>query len=109
MGVEGNDEVPRRHRAPQSEIDAVGTTDDPPQEQVVPLARRPALRAREEEVALAPEVLPPWVAKPSQETRQVPPKIGGVPFHPRDVEPLEGSVREVRLADAQEETVHPFG
>ena len=109
VGVEGNDEVPRRHRAPQSEIDTVRATDDPPQEQVVPLARRPAFRAREEEVALARQVLPPPVAEPAEESRQVPPKVGGVPPPSRDVEPLERSVREVRRADTAEETVHPFG
>jgi len=110
VGVEGNDQVPRRHGAPQPEIDTVRIPDDPPQEQVVPLARRPAFRAREEEVALSPKVLlPPSIAKHSQETRQVPPKVGSVPSPPRDVEPLERSVLEVRRADAAEEPVHPFG
>ena len=75
----------------------------------MPLARGSSFRAREEEVALAPQILSPSIAELAEEPRQVPPKIGGGPSPPRDVEALERSVREVRRADATEETVHPFG
>jgi len=109
VGVEGYDEVPRRHRVPQTEIDAVRAADDPSQEEVVPLARRAAFRAREEEVALALQPRPPPIAESAEEPPQVPPKVGGIPRSSRDVEALERSVLEVRGADAAEEAVHPFG
>jgi hypothetical protein len=109
VGVEGDDEVPRRHGAPQPEIHAVRTADDPPQEQVVALARRSAFRARKEEVALSGQVLPPAGAESVEEPREVSPEVRGVPSPPRDIEPLEGPVVEVRRANAPEETVHPFG
>jgi hypothetical protein len=75
----------------------------------VPLARRPALRAREEEIALAPKVLSPSIAETGEKPPQVPPEVGGVPSPSRDVEALERSVREVRSADTTEESVHSFG
>src|SRR3989304_4159905 len=77
VGVEGDDEIARRHGAPQAEVHSVRPPYHPPQEKVVPLARRPAFRAREEKVALAGQALPPSVAEPVEESGQVPPEGGG--------------------------------
>jgi hypothetical protein len=109
VGVERDDEIARRHGAPQAEVHAVRPPYDPPQEKVVPLARRSAFRTREEEVALAGKAFPPPVAERVEEPGQVPPEVGGVSSPARDVEALERTVLKVHPAHAMKEPVHTVG
>ena len=80
VGVEGNDRSRGDTALHNPRSTPSGPTDDPPQEQVVPLARRPAFRAREEEVALAPQVLPPSVAEARRGTAPGPSEGRGRPL-----------------------------